>query len=446
MRPYVLALVLTAAACAGPVDAPAAGQRRAGIVGGAIDEGDPAVVALELTSGGLCSGTLISPRMVLTAEHCLLEGPRWGAVLFGTLSGAPTRRVPVVDSIAHTETDLRLVKLGTPVRDVAPIPYNTESLSVLTTDRIRHVGFGLDDWPNGQSGTKREVTLKVIAAPPRNVIHVSFDGGTGACFGDSGGPGLMRLTPGGPEVVAGVASTLYDEPICRGGTVDARVDTYAPWIADHTAVWEAETCEGGDGCKADCDRPDPDCVCVWDGVCDLRCPRFSMDPDCPPACDRDGVCSVSSCPLADLDCTPIGAACTRDGECQGRTCAAQGGKRYCSRGCQSGLECPDEMYCSPLNKVCFLRPTLGGACDAVQTCRAGACVDQVCVEPCSASAQCKPDEQCLATAGTPGVCRKKPPVTTPQKQGCAAAPASGALLALLFYGRMRRSKRPPVVV
>lgn len=442
---FAPALLLLATACAGPNDVPA-GKTRAAIVGGTVDEGDPAVVALELTGGGLCSGTLISPRVVLTAEHCVLQGPRWGAVLFGTLSGAPTRRVLAIDSVAHPETDLRLVKLGTPVRDIAPIPYNTESLSFLTSDLIRHVGFGLDDWPNGQSGTKREVTLRVIAAPPRDVVHVSLDGGTGACFGDSGGPGLMRLTPGGPEVVAGVASTLYDEPLCRGGTVDARVDTYASWIGEISAGWEAETCEGGDGCKADCERADPDCVCAWDGVCDPRCPRFSMDPDCPPACDRDGICSIASCPFTDLDCTPTGEACTKDTDCQGRACATQGGKRYCSKGCQSDLECPSPMYCSTLNKVCFLLPSLGDACDATKACREGACVDKVCTPTCITSKTCAPDEQCLATSASPGVCRKKTPEPMPQKQGCAAAPSGVALAALVLYGKRRRSKSPPVVV
>src|SRR5689334_19575959 len=51
------------------------GSAEQGIIGGAVDNGDPSVVAIFVhqpgaSSGSLCTGTVISSRAVLTAAHC----------------------------------------------------------------------------------------------------------------------------------------------------------------------------------------------------------------------------------------------------------------------------------------------------------------------------------------------------------------------------------------
>jgi len=65
-------LVCLAAACS-PYDeeSVALGNTQDGIVNGSVNNGDPAVVALTVWNQAFCSGTLITPTVVLTAAHCL---------------------------------------------------------------------------------------------------------------------------------------------------------------------------------------------------------------------------------------------------------------------------------------------------------------------------------------------------------------------------------------
>src|SRR5437764_683576 len=93
-NPSLLFSLLLTAGCGAPTaddastDAEAAAVDPAGIQGGAVDAGDPAVGLVWIRGGGFCSGALIAPDLVLTAGHCVEQ--EVAGFYTGTGSGALT--------------------------------------------------------------------------------------------------------------------------------------------------------------------------------------------------------------------------------------------------------------------------------------------------------------------------------------------------------------------
>lgn len=351
-HPHIFALSLCALVACAP-EAPSEGDLSSleqPVYLGQANPGDPAVVALTYFGSSFCSGTLITPRVVLTAAHCL--PPNDGdfseiTVFFGADTSEAGVFVPAVDgwrnpfwhdnSLYYDIGLLRLAEDG----PVEPMAWHEEGDAYGLGDPARIVGFGIVGEDQGGGGLKREGTALVDDLDP-HVMTLAGDP-SGTCSGDSGGATIMDLA--GVDTLVGVHSRAD----CVGVSIEMRTDKYADDIQEFIGH---PACAQNGQCALNCPFPDPDCPCANDGFCTDLCDDLSTDPDCPEQCVEDGFCDGTcdadpDCPcIADESCQP---SCIADPDCG---CEADG---FCATGCST----PDPD-CSAEPSAC----AEDGQCDA----------------------------------------------------------------------------------
>jgi hypothetical protein len=230
---------------------------------GAIFNGQPdgnghpnvaAVLAAQAFSDGTwteCTGTLISPTVVLSAAHCPFDDGESVAVTFdseyhsatgttfwGTWHPDPRHHYSPAGSVT-TETkdphDMAVIVFDSPIPGITPAQL-PEAGSLGNLDhytKFTSVGYGGQFWTKGGGTGKvlhftdiRYVAVGSLNTETKSLLKISQNpslGNGGTCTADSGGPNFLGAGSSETNILA--ASTVTGDSACKSTNVDYRLDT-----------------------------------------------------------------------------------------------------------------------------------------------------------------------------------------------------------------------------
>lgn len=221
--------------------------------------GWPTTVAVT-SGGGLCSGTLVHPRVVINAAHCGAGNKtiRFGESAFGggVAVGANCQTNPGYDQSQGTDWAYCVLDQAVDNIPITPVLFGCELDMLVAQTEVAVVGFGKNT-PSGGEGTKRWglTTLEAINLPG-NTTALGGGDEPSVCPGDSGGPAFIKGVDGIWRVF-GIASTvnIINGEDCGGLATHSIVAGAVPWI-EESSGFDITPCHDQDGTW----NPGPDCT------------------------------------------------------------------------------------------------------------------------------------------------------------------------------------------
>jgi secreted trypsin-like serine protease len=214
------------------------------IVGGTDDQGAHPYVgaALQFYPDGsfqLCSGSLISARIFVTAAHCFPEGSQVeitfeenaltsSTFYTGTAHLHPDWCLECGNGLPGYDThDVAVIVLdgaGAPQTRYAQLPKIGQGNKLPNNQVVQVLGYGVQELVKKTPtlfGTRKVGQAKLInGAGTLAYEYLKVSGKAGTCYGDSGGPVLLA----GTDTMIAINTFLNGNPRCAGLAYAERLD------------------------------------------------------------------------------------------------------------------------------------------------------------------------------------------------------------------------------
>jgi len=173
---------------------------------------DPKLFAASFFSkDAQCTSSLVGPRALLLAAHCVNQGEAIAIAVSGREVTAVCTRAPEYDPVRNASPDYALCLTAS---EIVETPYfetvSTDAARLAVGQEVLLTGFGCTKAGGGgdTSGTVYRVgEASITNLPTVTDNRIVTKGQAAVCYGDSGGPAfLQRIQDGGPRIQISVNS------------------------------------------------------------------------------------------------------------------------------------------------------------------------------------------------------------------------------------------------